>query len=99
MNIKELLMTRDTIRVSIPFVSAPSHLQCVADSVFVGTSELLPLAFIEKWLQNNRNVLLVFSVAPKSQILGSLWVSFKVQYLIVKEGYRPRIPLIANELG
>lgn len=89
MNIKELLMTRNTIRVSIPFVSAPSHLQCVADSVFVGTSELLPLAFIEKCLQNNRNVPLVFSVAPKSQILGSLWVSFKVQYLIVKETIDP----------
>lgn len=89
MNIKELLMTRNTIRVSIPFVSAPSHLQCVADSLFVGTSELPPLAFTEKWLQNNRNVPLVFCVAPKSQILGSLWVSFKVQYLIVKETIDP----------
>lgn len=82
-------MTRNTIRVSIPFVSAPSHLQCVADSAFVGTSELLPLAFIEKWLQNNRNVPRVFSVAPESLILGSLWVSFKVQYLIVKETIVP----------
>lgn len=99
MNIKELLMTRNTIRVSIPFVSAPSHLQCVADSVFVGTSELLPLAFIEKCLQNNRNILLVFSVTPKKSD-----IRFSVGFLqgtvcYCKGDYRPRIPLIANELG
>lgn len=46
MNIKELLMTRNTIRVSIAFVSTLSHLQCVVSSAFVPKSELPPLAFI-----------------------------------------------------
>lgn len=74
MNIKELLMTRNTIRVSISFVSTLSHLQCVA---FVPKSELPPLAFIEKWLQNNGNILLALPFCLKSQkLVRHLWVSF-----------------------
>lgn len=46
MNIKELLMTRNTIRVSIAFVSTLSHLRSVVCSAFVPKSELPPLAFI-----------------------------------------------------
>lgn len=58
MNIKELLMTRNTIRVSIAFVSNLSHLQCVVNSAFVPKSEFPPLAFIgkkkKKWLQKQQ---------------------------------------------
>lgn len=70
MNIKELLMTRNTIRVSIAFVSTLSHLQCVVSSAFVPKSELPPLAFIgqkKNDCKNNRNLLLALPFGLKSQ--------------------------------
>lgn len=57
MNIKELLMTRNTIRVSIAFVSTLSHLRSVVGSAFVPESESPPLAFIgkkKKWPQKQQ---------------------------------------------
>lgn len=54
MNIKESLMTRNTIRVRIAFVSTLSHLRSVVGSAFVPESGLPPLAFIgkkKKWPQ------------------------------------------------
>lgn len=73
MNIKELLMTRNTIRVSMAFVSTLSHLQCAVSSAFVPKSELPPLAFIGQKKKygctNNRKRLLALPFGLKSQKL------------------------------
>lgn len=74
MNIKELLMTRNTIRVSIAFVSTLSHLRGVVCSAFVPKSELPPLAFIgqnKNGCKNNRNLLLALPFGLRSQKLVS----------------------------
>lgn len=75
MNIKELLMTRNTIRVSIAFVSTLSHLRSVVGSAFVPESESPPLAFIGKkkknGRKNNRNRLLALPFGLRSQKLVS----------------------------
>lgn len=54
MNIKESLMTRNTIRVRIAFVSTLSHLRSVVGSAVVPESGLPPLAFIGKKKKNGR---------------------------------------------
>lgn len=75
MNIKESLMTRNTIRLRIAFVSTLSHLRSVVGSAFVPESGLPPLAFIGKKkkmaAKNNRHRLLALPFGLRSQKLVS----------------------------